>query len=134
MMRLRNSSRVPGRTRNNRNCPPPERVTRFGVLTIDDDGFLVSIVPRAGDQPQKEGEVFASMNCWLFDTRIFEACRSVTLSPRNELELPRAVQLGIDAMKMKFKVVRFYLPVLDMSTRADIATVESRLEKVQVRV
>lgn len=113
---------------------PPERVTRFGALTIDDDGFLVSIVPRAGDQPQKEGEVFASMNCWLFDTRIFEACRSVTLSPRNELELPRAVQLGIDAMKMKFKVVRFYLPVLDMSTRADIATVESRLEKVQVRV
>jgi dTDP-glucose pyrophosphorylase len=113
---------------------PPDRVARFGALTIDGDGFLVRIVPRAGDQPDVDGEVYASMNCWLFDARIFDACRNVTMSPRNELELPRAVQLAIDTMEMKFNVVRLHLPVLDMSTRGDIASVEAKLKSINVRL
>jgi dTDP-glucose pyrophosphorylase len=112
----------------------PERITRFGALSIDEAGNLVSIVPRAGDPPVTDGEVYASMNCWLFDTRIFDACRSVTMSPRNELELPRAVQLAIDTMGMKFRVVRLHVPVLDMSTRGDIASVEMKLKSINVRV
>ena len=112
----------------------PDRVARFGALTIDADGLLVSIVPRAGDPPLADSEVYASMNCWLFDARIFNACRSVTMSPRNELELPRAVQLAIDTMGMKFKVVRLNAPVLDMSTRGDIACVEEKLRSVNVRL
>jgi dTDP-glucose pyrophosphorylase len=111
----------------------PERITRFGALSIDDAGNLISIVPRAGD-PQTDGEVYASMNCWLFDTRIFDACRNVTMSPRNELELPRAVQLAIDTMGMKFRVVRLHVPVLDMSTRGDIASVEQKLKSINVRL
>ena len=112
----------------------PDRVARFGALTIDNDGFLVSIVPRAGAPPAGDGEVYASMNCWLFDTRIFDACRAVSMSPRNELELPRAVQLAIDTMGMKFTVVRLHLPVLDMSTRGDIASVEEKLRSINVRL
>jgi len=54
----------------------------------------------------------------------------VTMSPRNELELPRAVQLGIDEMGMRFKVVCVSLPVLDLSTRADIYRVQQRLASV----
>jgi dTDP-glucose pyrophosphorylase len=112
----------------------PERVTRFGSLSIDDAGNLVSITPRAGDPPLTDGEVYASMNCWLFDTRIFEACRNVTMSPRNELELPRAVQLSIDAMGVTYKVIRLDDAVLDMSTRGDIASVEQKLKSINVRL
>ncbi len=112
---------------------PPDRVGRFGALTIDKDGLLVSIVPRVGDTPSASDEIYASMNCWLFDSRIFDACRKVELSPRNELELPRAVQLAIDTMGMRFTVVRIALPVLDMSTRSDVAGVHERLKAINVR-
>jgi glucose-1-phosphate thymidylyltransferase len=111
------------------------RVTRFGALSIDDAGFLIRIVPRQGDSIPEDGtEIYASMNCWLFDERIFDACRRVELSPRNELELPRAVQLGIDEMGMRFTVVRVAMPVLDLSTRADIHRVQQRLQSVDVRL
>ena len=114
---------------------PPDRVTRFGALTIDDDGYLVRIVPRAGETPGSSGEeVYASMNCWSFDTRIFDACRKIEMSPRGELELPRAVQLAIDTMGMRFKVVKLDLPVLDMSTRGDIASVKEKLKAINVRL
>lgn len=112
----------------------PDKVTRFGALTIDADGYLVRIVPRAGESNAvTENEIYASMNCWLFDTKIFDACRRVTMSPRNELELPRAVQLGIEEMGMRFRVVRVAMPVLDLSTRADIYRVQQRLQSVNVR-
>jgi glucose-1-phosphate thymidylyltransferase len=113
---------------------PQDRVSRFGALTIDREGFLVRIVPREGDQQDSAAETYASMNCWLFDSQIFEACRRVTMSPRNELELPRAVQLAIDTMGMKMKVVKLRLPVLDMSTRADIAGITKHLEGIDVRL
>ena len=93
----------------------------------------MSIVPRAGENPGADGsEVYASMNCWLFDTSIFEACRQVPMSPRNELELPRAVQMGIDTMGMRFTAVRVSAAVLDLSTRSDIAEVQRRLSSVAV--
>jgi glucose-1-phosphate thymidylyltransferase len=107
----------------------PDRVGRFGALEIDDSGHLISITPRTGTIPA-EGEVYASMNCWLFDSRIFDVCRSVPMSPRGELELPRAVQMAVDTMGMEFTVVRMNSPVLDMTTRGDIATVQKRLEGV----
>ena len=110
---------------------PPDRVGRFGALEIDDTGHLVSITPRAGALPGN-GEIYASMNCWLFDSRIFDVCRRVPLSPRGELELPRAVQMAIDTLEMKFTVVRMEAAVLDMTTRGDIATVQKRLEGKQV--
>lgn len=109
----------------------PDRVGRFGALEIDASGHLVSITPRAG-AVQAEGEIYASMNCWLFDSRIFDACRRVPVSPRGELELPRAVQMAINESEMEFTVVRMSSPVLDMTTRADIATVQARLAGVAV--
>jgi dTDP-glucose pyrophosphorylase len=112
----------------------PERVTRFGALSIDAADNLVSIVPRAGDPTVTDGEVYASMNCWLFDARIFDACRRVTMSPRNELELPRAAQLSIDEMGVRFKVIRLDVAVLDMSTRGDISSVEKKLKSINVRL
>ena len=111
---------------------PPDRVGRFGALEVNAEGELICITPRAGAPPPAPGEVYASMNCWLFDSRIFDVCRKVRMSPRGELELPRAVQMAIDDMGMKFNVILMSAPVLDMSTRADISRVEARLRGVTV--
>jgi glucose-1-phosphate thymidylyltransferase len=106
---------------------PPDRVRRFGMLEIDDNGYLRRILPAAADSRASERPIYASMNCWRFDSRIFDYCRSVPMSPRGELELPRAVQLGIDQHHSKFRVVTLSQPVLDMSSRGDIAEVQQRL-------
>lgn len=114
---------------------PEDRVARFGALDFDDDGFLMSIVPRPGNEPpMHDGEIYSSMNCWLFTPQIFDACRKVTMSPRGELELPRAVQLAIDSMGLRFRVIRVAEPVLDLSTRGDIRAVQERLENVEPRL
>jgi glucose-1-phosphate thymidylyltransferase len=109
----------------------PDRAGRFGALEIDHDCNLVSITPREGIAVAP-GEVYASMNCWLFDSRIFDACRNVVVSPRGELELTRAVQQAVDSGAMKIRVVRMDLPVLDLSSRADIPVVARLLEGITV--
>jgi glucose-1-phosphate thymidylyltransferase len=110
-----------------------ERVKRFGALDIDADGYLRRILVTPDEAMLRQGgEIHGSLNCWLFDNRIFAACREVALSPRNELELPRAVQLAIDKHGMRMKAIRLRAPVLDLSNRADIAVVEERLRDVEV--
>jgi len=108
----------------------PDRVERFGALEMDPNGNLVSIT--GGTATKDDGEIYASMNCWLFTSAIFEACRNVSLSPRGELELPRAVKLAIDTMGMRFRAVRVRSAVLDLSTRGDIAAVEKHLRLLTV--
>lgn len=110
----------------------PERVGRFGALEIDEAGYLASITPKEGAGSRTDSETYASMNCWLFDSQIFDACRRVPVSPRGEYELPRAVQMAIDTMGMKVRVIPVSTPVLDLSTRADIALVQARLADVRV--
>jgi glucose-1-phosphate thymidylyltransferase len=111
---------------------PPDRVRRFGMLEINNDGYLRRILPASADTGASGGPVYASMNCWRFDQSIFDFCREVPLSPRGELELPRAVQLGINQHHAKFRVVTLSQPVLDMSSRGDIAKVEERLRGTTV--
>lgn len=114
---------------------PPDRVTRFGALDIGADGFLRRILARPDESMVASGEeIYGSMNCWLFDGGIFRACREVALSPRGELELPRAVQLAIDSHGLRMKVIRVRASVLDLSNRADIAGVQERLRDVQVQL
>jgi glucose-1-phosphate thymidylyltransferase len=110
----------------------PDRVRRFGMLDIDDHGYLLRILPAGADIGLSGRPVYASMNCWRFDPNIFDFCREVRVSPRGELELPRAVQLGIDQRQAKFRVVTLSQPVLDMSSRGDIAKVEERLRGTSV--
>jgi len=110
-----------------------DRVTRFGALDIGEDGYLRRILAKPDESmARRGGEIYASMNCWLFDSGIFRACREVAPSPRGELELPRAVQLAIDRHGMKMKVIEVRSPVLDLSSRSDIAVVEERLRDVPV--
>ena len=111
---------------------PPDRVGRFGALDIDDDGMLRRILVEPTAAMLAAGEIFASLNCWSFTSGIFHACRAVPPSARGEYELPQAVQLAIDLHRMRMLVVRSHAAVLDMSSRADIASMAERLRDVAV--
>ena len=110
---------------------PVTRVGRFGSIEVDDDGYLKRIA-GAGPKTDRNKTVYASMNCWLFTPSIFRVCREVALSPRGELELPRAVQLSIEKYGERFRVIPLSEPVLDMSSRGDIASVAERLTSIGV--
>jgi glucose-1-phosphate thymidylyltransferase len=73
------------------------------------------------------------MNCWRFDSRIFEACRTVPPSSRGELELPAAVALAITEGGVRFRVLPATGPVLDLSRRADAADLSHRLAGTEPR-
>lgn len=102
---------------------PYARLARFPVMAWDRWGRLIEMqtesVPCATD--------FVSMNCWRFSPGIFDACRAIPPSPNGELELPSAVRYAMETLGGSFSVLPFALPVLDLSTRADIATVTERL-------
>jgi len=115
---------------------PPERVQQFSVVQVRSDGTLARIVEKPDPATLAAmGEAAAvNMNCWLFGPAIFEACAQVTPSARGELELPDAVQYSIGALGERYRVLPFALPVLDLSSRADIRAVAARLEGVEVRL
>lgn len=110
---------------------PRERVARFGALDVASDGTLERIVASPTAE-LSAGPVYASLNCWSFTASIFRACRAVPRSVRGEFELPQAVQLAIDELGMRMEVVRVRAPALDMSSRADVASVTERLAGVRV--
>jgi dTDP-glucose pyrophosphorylase len=112
---------------------PPERIARYALLDIAADGTLRRIVEKpdaATERTLRDAPV--SMNCWLLTPAIFEACRRIAPSPRGELELPLAIQYAIDKMEMHVRVLPVDAPVLDLSHRADIPAVASRLEHLTV--
>jgi glucose-1-phosphate thymidylyltransferase len=104
-----------------------DRVCAFATCIVDSDGFLADIV----EKPEFVASKFVSMNCWRFGPAIFQACRDVPTSPRNEFELPLAVKLAIQrGTRLKTAISRS--GVLDLSQRSDIATVGARLQGVRV--
>ncbi len=113
---------------------PRERIARFGALKTDAQGFLERILVGEEADTAAGDDALASMNCWLFDFGIFDACVRVPLSTRGEYELPQAVKLGIAELGMRIRVVPVDAGVLDLSTRSDVATVTRRLRSLDVRV
>ncbi|MDP9178140.1 MAG: nucleotidyltransferase family protein [Gemmatimonadota bacterium] len=112
-----------------------ERTSRFGALDMDESGHLRRILAAPNEEMLRAGTpIYSSMNCFLFTSEIFTACREVPLSARGEYELPQAVHWAIDKRQMRFKVVRVSQPVLDLSTRADIAGVAEHLRDVAVNL
>jgi len=112
---------------------PAQRISRFAVLELDRDGALRRIIEKpTGRQIRRLGEpVRVSMNCWRFGPTIFDACRRVRPSARGELELPDAVQAAIRAGEV-FRAVVVDQPVLDLSSRADVAAVMRQLAGTRV--
>jgi glucose-1-phosphate thymidylyltransferase len=114
---------------------PPDRVSKFSVV-MTEDGFLRRIIEKPSPEvldrlPEPIG---LSMNCWRFDERIFEACRSISPSPRGELEITDAVQYAIDRLGARFQALPFAAPVLDITSRADIEKVAAKLKGSEVRL
>jgi dTDP-glucose pyrophosphorylase len=107
---------------------PPGRVAAFPRVEIGNAGFLsrLSLHEDAGV------DGYTSMNCWRFGPGIFEACRGIVPSARGELELPDAVHYSIDRLGEHYRVIWSDDPVLDLSSRADIARVTRQLDGIAV--
>jgi glucose-1-phosphate thymidylyltransferase len=119
---------------------PAERVARYATLRIAPDGYLEHIDEKPGPEAlaaaavAAPGPVLVSMNLWRFSPGIFEACRRVPVSARDERELPQAVQFGIETLGLRFRAVPCAEGVLDLSTRADVASVTRALAGIEVRL
>jgi dTDP-glucose pyrophosphorylase len=111
---------------------PEDRILKFAVAQLNDEGYL----QRIYEKPRKEivrslvPPILVSMNCWTFSPAIFQACRCIQPSARGELELTDAVQYAIDVLNEPFKALIFSTPVLDLSSRSDIASVAEKLRAV----
>jgi len=107
---------------------PAERLAAFALLDVDPHDRLCRIVEKPSmDEIDRAGQhALISMNLWRCDARIFDACRNVAPSSRGEYELPSAVMRAV-ASGVSFTVVPALGPVLDLSSRADVAEVTRRL-------
>ncbi len=115
---------------------PEDRIRAFAVGQTDDRGFLKRVIEKPDDATLASlpKPLWLSMNCWRFGPSIFAACRSIRPSARGELELPDAVQYAIDELGETFRVVRVRAPVLDMTSRSDVAAVAEKLKGVEVEL
>lgn len=113
---------------------PPERLRQFAVAKLDGNGRLERIVEKPGeaDLASLPRPLWVSMNCWRFRPAIFEACRSITPSPRGEYEITDAVQYALGVLGEPFAALTFRSAVLDLSTRQDVATIAPRLAGIRV--
>ncbi len=115
---------------------PADRVRAFALLQLDADGCLTSIVEKP-DQATYDALIarsLVSMNLWSFTPVIYEACRRVQPSLRNELELQDAVRIAMTELGERFQVVVSTEGVLDLSTRGDIESVTRVLEQRPVHL
>lgn len=114
----------------------PERVRQFAVARIGPDSRLQRILekPDAATLAAVPQPHWLSMNCWRFTPAIFEACRKIAPSPRNEFEVTDAVQHVIDVLGLAFHAVTVRAPVLDLTSRQDIATIKPFLSGIEVRL
>ena len=106
-----------------------ERLRQFAVAEVDEQGFLARILekPDAATLASLAEPILLGMTCWRFGPAIFAACRAIAPSARGELELPDAVQYAMDVLGQRFRALTIQAPVLDLSSRRDIAAVTDRL-------
>jgi glucose-1-phosphate thymidylyltransferase len=111
---------------------PADRVLKFAVARVDERGYLERIYEKPDEETlRKLGlPLLVSMNSWIFSPAIIEACLRIQSSVRGELELTDAIQYSMDALGERYKVLAFRSPVLDLSSRSDIASVADRLCRV----
>ena len=113
-----------------------DRLKSFAVGKMNGSGMLERVIEKPTDETLAAlpRPLWISMNCWRFGPAIFDACRAIPLSARGELELPDAVQHAIDVLGEKFPVAAVRAPVLDITSRRDIAPVAKRLADVEVQL
>ena len=111
-----------------------DRLVKFAVIETNPDGTMRRIheKPDARTVAALPEPICVSMNCWRFGPEIFSACRAIEPSPRGEFEIPDAVQYAIDTLSVPYRVLTFEAPVLDMSCRNDVASVQEKLAGMAV--
>jgi dTDP-glucose pyrophosphorylase len=115
---------------------PAERISKFAVIDMDGEGNMKTILEKPDPSviDSLPEPICVSMNCWRFTPAIFKACASIQPSARGELEVTDAVQYAIDELGERFAAPQFASPVLDLSSRADIAPVKEALKDATVRL
>lgn len=113
---------------------PADRIAKFAVVRVGGGDLMAGIVekPEPAVLAAMPRPLYVSMNCWRFGPPIFAACRAIPPSPRGEYELPDAVQHCMTEMGQTFAVIRCHSPVLDLSSRDDVAAVTQKLSPVEV--
>ncbi len=114
----------------------PQKLGAMAPIAMNRDGTLQQIIEKPPPEVLEAWPepLLLSMNCWRFGPRIFEACRSIPLSVRNEYELPAAVMYSIEHLGCRFRVIPCPEPVLDLSSRQDVTAVEDKLAGVEVQL
>lgn len=114
---------------------PADRIRSFALVATDASGRLSDIVEKPDEATVHAYGTDApvSMNAWLLTPSIFDACARIQPSVRGEYEIIDAVRLLV-AEEEPFTVVPASVGVLDMSSRADIATVQEALTGIEVRL
>lgn len=115
---------------------PADRISKFSVIQVDGSDTMTRIIekPEPAVLAALPEPIRVSMNCWRFGPAIYEACRKITPSARGELELPDAVQYAIDRLGETFHVLTIKAPVLDLSSRGDIASITNLLKGKPVQL
>jgi dTDP-glucose pyrophosphorylase len=82
-----------------------DKINKFAVVEISELETLVKIV----EEPDSvdDGEVFVSMNAWVFTPKIFEASDCTEPSSCGEFEITSAVQFAIERLGEEFKAIKF---------------------------
>jgi dTDP-glucose pyrophosphorylase len=115
---------------------PSERVHSFAVARLAAGGTFDKILEKPDETTlaAMPKPLWLSMNCWRFTPEIFDACRNIRPSPRGEFEVTDAVQYVIDVLRRPFRAVTVRAPVLDLTSRKDVATIKPRLAGVKVQL
>ena len=111
---------------------PRERIARYAFVWPDARGNAVRFVEKPEPAPFDDPAVVISMNLWAFRPSVFTACERTTPSVRGELELADAVRILVTELGEPVRVVPVRGPVLDLSSRGDIAAVEQLLATREV--
>jgi glucose-1-phosphate thymidylyltransferase len=109
-----------------------ERVAMFPIVETDAQGYATRLVEPNEAAQGPDADALISMNCWMFTPTIFRACRQIAPSASGELEIQAAVSHAMAALGERFRVMPFSAPVLDLTSRADVAYVTERLSGTRV--
>lgn len=115
---------------------PGDRIAKFAIVRADAAGRLLRVVekPSEADIAAAGEPLRLSMNCWRFEPAIFQACRKIGPSPRGEYELPMAVEYAMQHLGVTFQCVTVDEPVLDLSSRGDLASVKAAMAGMEVNL
>lgn len=111
-----------------------ERIATFPIVETDAQGYATRLVEPGDVPPGPPADALVSMNCWMFTRSIFAACRAIPPAPSGELEIQSAVRHAMAAQGERFRVLPLRLPVLDLTSRGDVAVVTARLVGTRVMV